>query len=193
MDDADQHSALSEQEVKGLSILTIAQKKRRLHHHFLLGVVLCLAFTLVMANAFGGNALAGSIGDVVTQVSNANLSEPEYNFGQEDVTGYDFAIHASMGDFGSGGCVISVLGPVQPDEIQILIDYVNSVSWASYMQTTQLKGCEVREYVTEYGVGIGVVLPDYFITVEMLETGQSQSADMASAKNIALSISPGSL
>ncbi|MDI9466301.1 MAG: hypothetical protein QM343_00285, partial [Bacillota bacterium] len=103
MDDADQHSALSEQEVKGLSILTIAQKKRRLHHHFLLGVVLCLAFTLVMANAFGGNALAGSIGDVVTQVSNANLGSPEFSFGEEQATGYGFEIHASVGELGSGG------------------------------------------------------------------------------------------
>jgi hypothetical protein len=58
-------------------------------------------------------------------------------------------------------------------------------STARAIMARTVKGCEVREYVTEYGVGIGVVLPDYFITVEMLETGQSQSADMASAKNIA--------
>jgi len=185
MDDVDRYSALGEQEVKGLSILTIAQKKRRIHRHFLLGVVLCLAFTLVMANAFGGNALAASVGDVVTQVSNANFGSPEFNFGQEEATGYGFAIHAGMGDFGSGGCMLSVLGPAQPDEIQIMIDYVDSISEISYMQTTQLKGCEVREYASEDGVGIGVVLPDYFITVEMLQTGQSQSADLASAKSIA--------
>jgi hypothetical protein len=185
MDDADRHSALGEQEVKGLSILAIAQKKRRLHRHFLLGVALCLAFTLVMANALGGIALAASVGDVVTQVSNANFSSTEFNFGQESATGYGFAIHAGMGDFGSGGCMLSVLGPAQPDEIKIMIDYVDSISQVSYMQTTQLKGCEVREYAAESGVGIGVVLPDYFITVEMLETGQSQSADMASAKSIA--------
>lgn len=183
MDDADQHSALGEQEVKGLSILAIAQKKRRLHRHFLLCVALCLAFTLVMS--FGGNALAASVGDVVTQVSKANFSSTEFNFGQESATGYGFAIHAGMGNFGSGGCVLSVLGPARPDEIQIMIDYVDSVSHVSYLRTTQLKGCEVREYVSEDGVGIGVVLPDYFITVEMLQTGQSQSADLASAKNIA--------
>ncbi len=185
MDDADQHSALGEQEVKGLSILAIAQNKRRLHRHFLLGLALCLVFTLVMANSFVGNALAGSVGDVVTQVSNANFSSTEFNFGQEEATGYGFAIHAGMGDFGSGGCMLSVLGPAQPDEIQIMVDYVDSISQISYMQTTQLKGCEVREYATEYGVGIGVILPDYFITVETLETGHSQSADTASARSIA--------
>ncbi|MGI6492852.1 MAG: hypothetical protein ACOX0T_10745 [Pelotomaculum sp.] len=166
-----------------MSILAIAQKKRRLHRHFLLCVALCLAFTLVMS--FGGNALAASVGDVVTQVSKANFSSTEFNFGQESATGYGFAIHAGMGNFGSGGCVLSVLGPARPDEIQIMIDYVDSVSHVSYLRTTQLKGCEVREYVSEDGVGIGVVLPDYFITVEMLQTGQSQSADLASAKNIA--------
>ncbi|NLM88897.1 MAG: hypothetical protein GX176_08995 [Syntrophomonadaceae bacterium] len=168
-----------------MSILTIAQKKRRLHHHFLLGVVLCLAFTLAMVNVFGGNALAGSLGDVVTQVSNANLGSPEFSFGEEQATGYGFEIHASVGELGSGGCQLSVLGPAQPDEIKIMIDHVDSISQVSYMQTTQLKGCEVREYATEYGVGIGVVLPDYFITVETMNTGQSQSADIASTKSIA--------
>jgi len=157
MDDADQHSALSEQEVKGLSILAIAQKKRNLHRHFLLGATLCLAFTLVMVNVFGVNALAASVGDVVTQVSNANFGSPEFNFGQESATGYGFPIHAGMGEFGSGGCMLSVLGPAQPDEIQIMMDYVDSISEISYMQTTQLKGCEVKEYASEFGVGIGVV------------------------------------
>lgn len=185
MDDADQHSALSEQEVKGLSILIIAQKQRRLYRHFLLGVALCLAFTLAMVNVFGGNALAGSLADVVTQVSNANLGSPEFSFGEEQATGYGFEIHASVGELGSGGCQLSVLGPAQPDEIKIMIDHVDSISQVSYMQTTQLKGCEVREYATEYGVGIGVVLPDYFITVETMDTGQSQSADMAATKSIA--------
>lgn len=185
MDDADWHSALGEQEVKGLSILVIAQKKRRLYRHFLLGVALCLAFTLVMANAFAGNVLAGSLADVVTQVSNANLGSPQFSFGEEQVTGYGFEIHASVGELGSGGCQLSVLGPAQPDEIKIMVDYVDSISEVSYMQTTQLKGCQVREYATEYGVGIGVILPDYFITVETMNTGQSQSADIASTKSIA--------
>jgi len=168
-----------------LSILSIARNKNRLHKHFLSLFGLCLAFTLLLANAFAGNALAASIGDVVTQVSNDNLGSPEFTFGQESATGYGFAIHASMGDFGSGGCMLSVLGPAHPDEIKIMVDYVDSISQISYMQTTQLKGCEVREYTSEDGVGIGVILSDYFITVEMLQTGQSQSADMASAKSIA--------
>ena len=185
MDDADQHSALGEQEVKGLSILAIAQNKRRLHRHFLLGLALCLVFTLVMANSYAGKALAASVGDVVTQVSNANFTSTEFQFGQEEATGYGFTIHQGFGNFGSGGCQLSVLGPAQPDEIQIMINYVDSISQVSYMQTTQLKGAKVREYATEYGVGIGVILPDYFITVETLETGQSQSADTASARSIA--------
>ena len=185
MDDADQHSALGEQEVKGLSILAIAQNKRRLHRHFLLGLALCLVFTLVMANSYAGKALAASVGDVVTQVSNANFTSTEFQFGQEEATGYGFTIHQGFGNFGSGGCQLSVLGPAQPDEIQIMINYVDSISEVSYMQTTQLKGAKVREYATEYGVGIGVILPDYFITVETLETGQSQSADTASARSIA--------
>ncbi|MDD3889894.1 MAG: hypothetical protein PHR65_08225, partial [Syntrophomonadaceae bacterium] len=185
MDDADRHSAIGEQEVKDLSILSIARNKKRLHHSFLSVLALCLAFTLVMANAFCGTALAGSVGDVVTQVSNANLGSPEFNFGQESATGYGFAIHAGMGDYGEGGCMLSVLGPAQPDEIQIMIDYVDGISQVTYTQTTQMKGCEVREYVTDDGVGIGVVLPDYFITVEMLDTGLSQDANMAAAKSIA--------
>jgi len=132
-----------------------------------------------------GTALAGSVGDVVTQVSKANLGSTEFNFGQESATGYGFAIHAGMGDYGDGGCMLSVLGPVQPDEIQIMIDYVDGISQVSYIRTTQMKGCEVREYTTDYGVGIGVVLPDYFITVEMLDTGLNQGANMAAAKSIA--------
>ncbi len=138
-----------------------------------------------MVNAFAGKALAASVGDVVTQVTNANLGSPEFNFGQEEATGHGFDIYSGMGDLGSGGCQLSVLGPARPDEIQIMIDYVDSVSQVSYMQTTQLKGCKVREYNTDYGVGVGVILPDYFITVEMYKTGQSKDADMASAKNIA--------
>ncbi|NLB54007.1 MAG: hypothetical protein GX808_13870 [Syntrophomonadaceae bacterium] len=168
-----------------MSILSIAGNKNRFNKHFLSLLALCLAFTLLLANAFCGNALAGGIGDVVTQVSNANLGSPEFNFGQEEATGYGFSIHAGMGDYGDGGCMLSVLGPAQPDEIQIMIDYVDSISQVTYMQTTQLKGCQVREYNTEYGVGIGVILPDYFITVEMLDTGLNQGANMAAAKSIA--------
>jgi hypothetical protein len=65
--------------------------------------------------------------------------------------------------------VVSVLGPAQPDEIQIMVDYVDSISQITYMQTTQLKGCEVREYTADNGAGIGVILPDYFITVEIVD------------------------
>ena len=132
-----------------------------------------------------GNAMAGGVGDVVTKVTNSNLTSTEFNFGQESATGHNFAIHAGMGDYGNGGCMISVLGPVQPDEIQTLLDYVDSIVELTYIQTTRIKGCEVREYSTEYGVGVGVVLPDYFITVEMLDTGNSRTADFAAAKSIA--------
>ena len=69
MDDADQHSALSETGGERLVDFNNCAKAKRLHRHFLLGVVLCLAFTLAMVNVFGGNALAGSLSDVVTQVS----------------------------------------------------------------------------------------------------------------------------
>jgi hypothetical protein len=185
MDDADRHPAIGEQEVKGLSILAIARNKRRLHRHFLLVLALSLLFALVIANFFGGKAIAGSVADVVTQVSNANFGSPEFQFGEESVTGYDFAIHAGEGEYGDGVCALSVLGPAQPDEIQIMVDYVDSISQITYMQTTQLKGCEVREYTADNGAGIGVILPDYFITVEIVDNSQSHSADLASAKSIA--------
>ncbi|MEN3003149.1 hypothetical protein [Dehalobacterium formicoaceticum] len=165
--------------------LSTACNKKRIDKHFLSLLALCLVFTLLMVNAFPEKALAANVGDVVTQVTNDNLGSAEFNFGQEEATGYGFDIHAGMGDLGSGGCQLSVLGPAQQDEIQIMIDYIDSISQVSYMQTTQLKGCELREYDTEYGVGIGIILPDYFITVETMETGQSKDADMAFAKKIA--------
>jgi hypothetical protein len=83
MDDADRHPAIGEQEVKGLSILAIARNKRRLHRHFLLVLALSLLFALVIANFFGGKAIAGSVADVVTQVSNANFGSPEFQFGED--------------------------------------------------------------------------------------------------------------
>lgn len=168
-----------------MSILYLAEHKKRLHNYFISIIALSLAFTLIMVNAFSGNALAGSVGDVVTQVSNANLGSPNFHFGQEEATGYGFAIHAGEGEFGSGGCMLSVLGPVQPDEIQVMLDYVDGVAQLTNIQTTRMKGCEVREYSTDYGIGVGVILPDYFITVEMVQTGQSQAADFALAKGIA--------
>ncbi|MGI6436234.1 MAG: hypothetical protein ACOX0F_12950 [Syntrophomonadaceae bacterium] len=167
-----------------MSILYLAARRKHIKSSLI--TIIMTTFVLLMCMAGSPQAaLAAGVGDVVTQVSNANLGSAEFEFGQEEATGYGFAIHAGMGDLGNGGCMLSVLGPVEADEIQIMIDYVDSISQVSYMQTTQLKGCEVREYSTDYGVGIGVVLPDYFITVETLNTGQSKNADMAAAKSIA--------
>ena len=169
-----------------MSILYLARNKKRIRKN--LGVVFALSFMfMILISSWGpGTALAGSVGDVVTQVSKANTGSPEFKFGQESATGYGFAIHAGMGNYGDGGgCMLSVLGPAQPDEIQIMIDYVDGISQVTYIRTTQMKGCEVREYTTDDGVGIGVVLPDYFITVEMLDTGLNQGANMAAAKSIA--------
>ncbi|MDD3852210.1 MAG: hypothetical protein PHD40_00980, partial [Syntrophomonadaceae bacterium] len=168
-----------------MSILYIAENKKRLHNYFISIIALAAVFTLIMATVFCGIVRAGGVGDVVTEVANSNFTSANFDFGNEDKTGYNFKMHIGGGGFGQGVAGVSVLGPVKGSEINILLDYVDSVAQHTSIQTTRMKGCEVREYTMENGAGVGVVLPDYFITVEIYETGNSTATDWAAAKKIA--------
>jgi len=168
-----------------LSILNMNRKRKKIMK---IGLTAVFAgwFALLFITAFlPGTAMAGGVGDVVTEVANSNFSSASFQFGNEEKTGYDFKMHIGGGGFGEGVAGVSVLGPVKGSEINILLDYVDSVAQHTSIQTTRMKGCEVREYTMENGAGIGVVLPDYFITVEIYKTGNSTATDWAAGKKIA--------
>ncbi|MFY9402108.1 MAG: hypothetical protein WAQ07_01710, partial [Candidatus Omnitrophota bacterium] len=168
-----------------MSILNMNRKRKKIMK---IGLTAVFAgwFALLFITAFlPGTAMAGGVGDVVTEVANSNFSSASFQFGNEEKTGYDFKMHIGGGGFGQGVAGVTVLGPVKGSEINILLDYVDSVAQHTSIQTTRMKGCEVRQYTMENGAGIGVVLPDYFITVEIYETGNSAATDWAAAKKIA--------
>ncbi|UWG95885.1 hypothetical protein LPY66_13285 [Dehalobacter sp. DCM] len=141
--------------------------------------------TMLFAAYFPGAVFAGGIGDVVTKIANDNYQSPEFEFGTEEVTGHGFKMHSGYGGYAKGYGGVSVLGPVESGEMSILLSYVDGEAQHTSIQTTRLKGCEVREYTMEDGVGVGVILPDYFITVEFYQSGNSSTADFQKAKTIA--------
>jgi len=146
---------------------------------------------LVYVTCFPSIALAGSIGDVVTSVTTNNYTSPEFKFGNENVTGYDFAMHTGYGDYAKGVSGVTVIGPVEVSDMSILLRYMDGEAQHTSIQTTQLKGCEVREYTMKNGCGVGVILPDYFITVEIYQSGNSNSTDFLKAKGIAQQVLDG--
>ena len=146
---------------------------------FKTSIALILYFILLVPTAF-----AAGIGDVVTDVSN-NLVTPAYDFGTEDVTGLNIQMHMASGKYGSGIGALSVVGPVDSNGMKALLTRVVDVAGQTGVKTTPLKGGEVREYSMSNGIGLTVQLPDYLITVEIYESGNSASADMQTAKILA--------
>jgi hypothetical protein len=130
-------------------------------------------------------ALAGSVGDVVTSGANSNLASPDFEFGNEEQTGNNYKMHLAYGGMENGYGGVTVLGPVDSSGMKNLLVYVDGEAQHTSIQTTLLKGCEVREYTMADGIGVGVVLPDYFITVEIYQSGNSSSTDFQKAKNMA--------
>lgn len=140
---------------------------------------------MFMASCFPGTVKAAGIGDVVTEVANNNLSSPEFDFGTEDATGLNLKAHMASGDYGKGTGIFGVVGPINKDQMKSVMDHIAGVAGSTGVKTTSIKGGEVREYTMANGVGITVVLPDYVITIEIYETGNSSSADIATAKKFA--------
>jgi len=148
-------------------------------------IALAVMSMLMITAAFPGIALAGGIGDVVTEVTNANFSSANFNFGTESATGLSIKMHMGGGDIGNGYGGVTVLGPTDAAGMQTMLDYVDSQSNHTSIDTQKMKGCEVRKYTMADGAGVGVLLPDYFVTVELYETGNGNAADIQTALNIA--------
>ena len=168
-----------------MSILYRAGKRKRIPKNLILTMTLSLVLAMLIDFCFPGRALAGGIGDVVTGVVNANFSSTEFEFSAEDRTGLNIKMHAGMGEYGGGGGGVTVLGPTDAAGMQALLKYVDGEAKHTSIQTVRMKGAEVREYTMDKGVGVGVVLPDYFITVELYMTGNSSASDISKAKAIA--------
>jgi len=168
-----------------LSILNKATNRKRIRKSFISAIALSIIFMLLMAARFPGTALAGGIGDVVTKVANANFSSAQFDFGTENSTGLNIKMHLGGGNIGNGYGGVTVLGPADASGMQAMLNYVDGQANHTSIQTTRMKGCEVREYTMSDGAGVGVVLPDYFITVELYETGNSSTSDINTAIEIA--------
>ncbi|MEA4924444.1 MAG: hypothetical protein VB084_03950 [Syntrophomonadaceae bacterium] len=168
-----------------MSILKIAASRRRMQKPFLTVVTVAVILMLFMTAGFPGIARAGGIGDVVTAVANANFSSTDFEFGNEDETGLNIKMHLGLGEFGNGYGGITVLGPTDAAGMKTMLNYVDGEANHTSIQTKRMKGCEVREYTMSDGAGVGVVLPDYFVTVELYQTGKGTAADIQTALNIA--------
>lgn len=132
-----------------------------------------------------GSAVAGSIGDVVTEVANRHLQSIDFNFGTEDVTGLNIKMHLAEGMLGEGKVFLAIVGPTDAEGIKAIMNRVANVAGGTGVKTTAIKGGEVREYIMEYGIGITVVLPDYVVTAEIYKSGNSNAADLKTAKGFA--------
>ncbi|NPV91274.1 MAG: hypothetical protein HPY50_10945 [Firmicutes bacterium] len=174
-----------------MSILNLGRTRKRLKKFFLPMMALTAAVVMLAAAFFPGTALAGNIGDVVTEVAKANYSSPEFDFGSEDATGLNIKLHAGYGNLSKGYGGVSVLGPTDAAGMKAMLQYIDGEANHTSIQTTRMKGCEVREYTMSDGTGVGVILPDYFITVETYKSGNSQAVDFQNAKRIAQQVLDG--
>jgi hypothetical protein len=159
--------------VKSLSILHLTAKRKQIKRSLISFIALAVMSMLMITAAFPGIALAGGIGDVVTEVTNANFSSANFNFGTESATGLSIKMHMGGGDIGNGYGGVTVLGPTDAAGMQTMLDYVDSQSNHTSIDTQKMKGCEVRKYTMADGAGVGVLLPDYFVTVELYETAMA--------------------
>ncbi len=173
-----------------MSISDLAASRKRIRKPFI-SVVIVSVIIMMLSTCISGTALAGDVGDVVSNVVNSHYQSPEFEFGAEEVTGYGFKMHAGYGGYANGFGGVSVLGPVESKDMNILLNYVDSQAQHTSIQTTKMKGCEVREYTMPDGNGVGVILPDYFITVETYQSGNSSSTDFQKAKIIAQQVLDG--
>ncbi|MDR3585078.1 MAG: hypothetical protein P4L59_07100 [Desulfosporosinus sp.] len=173
-----------------MTILNRTINRKRVKKSFL-SVILSVVLVLLIETCYPGTALAGGIVDVVTEVANKNYQSPEFKSGAEDVTGHGFNMNAGYGGYANGHGGISVLGPVDSGDMSILLSYVDGETQNTNIQTTRMNGGEVREYTMEDGIGVGVVLPDYFITVETYQSGNSSTIDFQKAKSIAQQVLDG--
>ena len=84
-----------------------------------LGAALALAaFMMLITLCCTGTVLAGGVGDVVTEVVNANFSSTDFDFSRENKTGYNFPMYMGGGKYANDGVgIITVLGPVKAGEI----------------------------------------------------------------------------
>ena len=151
----------------------------------LLSVITAVLFLALCMATFPQTVLAGGVGDVVTEVTHAHFSSAEFNFGVESTTGQNFKMHAGRGNIGNGKGILTVLGPTGASGIKTLLDYIDTETDRTSIHTKKMKGCEVREYTMSNGAGLGVILPDYLITVELYGTGYGDTADIKTALNIA--------
>ena len=173
-----------------MSISNLAASRKRIRKPFI-SIIVVSVIIIFLSTCISGTALAGEVGDVVSKVVNSHYQSPEFEFGAEEVTGYGFKMHAGYGGYANGFGGISVLGPVESGDMNILLNYVDSQAQHTSIQTTKMKGCEVREYTMPDGNGVGVILPDYFITVETYQSGNSSSTDFQKAKIIAQQVLDG--
>ncbi len=143
-----------------------------------------LFFTLLQFTLAPGIALAGTIRDVIEDVA-TNLSEAEFQFGSESVTGMNMGLHACVGEYSNGGASIAVVGPADSSQMTGLLDYVASQAGSSGTKTSNISGCEVREYRMSGGAAVGVLLPEYLVTVEIYESGNGTDWEVSQARHLA--------
>ena len=141
------------------------------------GVLTVILFVIIQVSFRPGVALASNISDVITGVS-TNISNPEYQFGSQNINGMNINLNASMGKYGNGDCSIAVVGPADSSQILGLLDYVAKQAGSDGTKTAAMNGYEVREYRMESGSGIAVILPDYLVTAELYNTSNGRDWEL---------------
>ncbi|MCF8011015.1 MAG: hypothetical protein K9L17_00935 [Clostridiales bacterium] len=161
---------------------------------FIYIIVLGTAFMLLLTS-FPGPAAAADTGDVVHKVGRNNLSSPEFISGEEPVPGGRFKFYEAIGDLSSGWCYFSAAKPVNGAEMQAVLDFkskqLKDETGFKITGTSSLQGYKLYKYTAMDLVGVMLVLPDYFIRVEIIESGNKSASDFKIARNIAQQVLEG--
>ncbi len=158
--------------------------KSNYRRRLVVAVLTVFLFVIMQVSFSPGIALASNISDVITDVS-TNISNPEYQFGSQNVNGMNINLNASMGKYGNGDCSIAVVGPADSSQILSLLDYVAKQAGSDGTKTAAMNGYEVREYRMENGSGIAVILPEYLVTAELYNTGNGRDWELNKARWLA--------
>jgi hypothetical protein len=127
---------------------------------------------------------AQTLADAVQQVAD-KLGNMEFDYLTEDITGDDLWVYFCAGPYQNGEAAIYALGPMNSEQTQAISDQLFDYSGSTGSATTPLKGGEVRRYAMADEAIVSVVLNDYVVVVEIIESGIIQEQDFQTATEYA--------
>lgn len=112
---------------------------------------------------------AAGLGDIIISVAEEYLINPEYYFEKEEMSGSYIDMHLAMGYYRNDTMYvgITILGPTDAKGMKDILNFMEDVSVHSQQESKRMDNYVVRKYNLESGLGVGVIVGNYFIETEI--------------------------